>query len=73
MRYKLASIKKVKELQEGDIRIKNTFLLFPKYINREWRWLEKAKWRERVYLKYHCTPESKISWYAPAWTVDEWV
>ena len=29
-----------------DIRIKEHFLFFPKKINKEWRWLEKAKYKQ---------------------------
>lgn len=29
----------------GDVQIITRFLLFPKCINGEWRWLEKASWR----------------------------
>lgn len=31
---------------EGDIVVKTKFLLFPKEINREVRWLEKASYEE---------------------------
>ena len=35
-----------REEQVGDIKIKSRFLLFPKTINGELRWLEKASWEE---------------------------
>ena len=30
--------------EKGDIKIKRGFLILPKVINRELRWLEKATW-----------------------------
>jgi hypothetical protein len=38
--------------EEGDIRYKEKFLLVPKRINNEWRWLEKAKYKQ-VYERYY--------------------
>lgn len=35
--------------QVGDERIVTKFLLFPKIINDEERWLERATWVERLY------------------------
>ena len=37
---------------EGQKRIQKGFLFFPKCLNREWRWLEKAIWIERCERKY---------------------
>lgn len=34
------------EPQILDTRIKEHFLFFPKEINNEWRWLEKAKYKQ---------------------------
>ena len=34
--------------EEGDTRMKKGFLFLPKKINKEWRWLEKALWREEL-------------------------
>lgn len=40
-----------KKPQIGDRRIVTRFLLFPKRINREVRWLEKATWEESYKYK----------------------
>ncbi len=34
--------------KENDIRIKTRFLLFPKCINNEGRWLEKTSWTQKL-------------------------
>lgn len=44
MRY----IPKHKKLIVGQIRHKTKFLLFPKKIGDEWRWLEKATYEQTV-------------------------
>ena len=33
--------------KRGETRVKSGFLLFPKWINHQWRWLEYAKWEQR--------------------------
>lgn len=38
--------------KNGDTRIKTKFLLFPKKINRETRWLEKGSWKEMCDVYY---------------------
>lgn len=38
--------KEKSEPQWLDTRIKEHFLFFPKKINMEWRWLEKAKYKQ---------------------------
>lgn len=49
----------------GDIRIITQFLLFPKRINREIRWLEKATWKESY--RYKNSILSQKGWYAWCW------
>jgi hypothetical protein len=56
-----------KELCLGDIRVKNKFLLFPKNINGEVRWLEKAKYSQ----KYETVYSSGNKWYQ--WIDIEWI
>jgi hypothetical protein len=41
----------VKKKYIGMTRIKSGFLLFPKCIEGEWRWLEFAVWRQK-YISY---------------------
>lgn len=42
----------------GDTRIRKSFLLFPKCINKECRWLEYTKWKEK-YTKYNIWDSQK--------------
>lgn len=44
--------------RDGDLRKKKRFLLLPKHINREWRWLEVAEW-EDVYVWEKGNPGTK--------------
>ena len=51
------------EPQWHDDRIKEHFLFLPKKIRNEWRWLEKAKYKqnyeyinEKLYYDSHITP-----------------
>lgn len=46
----------------GQLRERTWFLIFPKTINGETRWLEKATWTE----KYH------IGWDGGFWFFDSW-
>lgn len=46
-----------KKPQLGDMRTITRFLLFPKRINREVRWLEKATWVELY--RYKCSNSLK--------------
>ena len=48
-------------VREGDVRYKQGFLLFPKTINHDMRWLEFAKWKEEF---------GKCDW---GWTAVEWI
>ena len=41
-----------KKPDDGDVRIKEKFLLFPLMINRETRWLEFAKWQQEYYIRH---------------------
>jgi len=59
MRYKMK-----KEPKISDVRIKKAFLIFPKCIKREWRWLEIATWEE-----IRTSRRSR----SPYWRNDEWV
>lgn len=53
---------------DGDTRIKTKFLLFPKKINGETRWLEKSSWEEVCEI-YDNSPYYMdiISWDAFRW------
>ena len=52
----------------GDKReFRNRFLLFPKTINGETRWLERASWTETF------IPDGPYIWFPPRWLSDEWI
>lgn len=38
----------------GEIKIISTFLLFPKCINGEWRWLEQAMYMQECVKEMNC-------------------
>lgn len=48
--------------KEGDRRIKTRFLVLPKTINREVRWLEKATWEEEYHLGYDFHQFVPVRW-----------
>ena len=56
-----------KELSIGDIRTKTKFLLFPRNINDEVRWLEKASYKQKYRIFYN----REYQWYG--WEDKEWV
>lgn len=73
MRFKL---KTKSGPEEGDERIVGGFLWFPKYIGREWRWLEHAKWLQIVRRLTQIVPDGGC--YSPgqtylSWCDAEWV
>jgi hypothetical protein len=56
---------RIKHPQDGDERIRSGFLLFPKTIDNETRWLEWTKWLEEwTVVGYH---EPSYGWYARMW------
>ena len=58
-----------KELSVGDTRIKTRFLIFPKSINGEVRWFEKATYKQENITLYNkgdkWTDWSNIEWIKP--------
>ena len=65
-------IKLKPEPELGDIRIVSKFLWFPKYINREWRWLEKASYKQ-IYRKVWVALYDATSAFFIEWCDEEWV
>jgi len=55
----------IKLVHQGDSRYRDRFLLFPKAIGNEWRWLERARWKEVYSFNY-----ADSGWDATEW-VDE--
>lgn len=50
-------------------RIKSGFLFFPKKINNEWRWLERAKWQQI----YHRDSSDPCLTRTNYWYNSEWI
>jgi len=50
-----------------DTRKKTRFLFFPKCLDNEWRWLEKATWIQEYTLLYPETAWWDISWLNKSW------
>ena len=55
--------------KEGDERVKETFLFFPKCIDNQIRWLEKAKIKQSIH--YMFDPTCGASWWE--WRDLEWI
>lgn len=55
MRIKTAS---TKPPVEGSERVKTRFLILPKKIANEWRWLEKTKWKQKCVKMFQYSPMS---------------
>jgi len=53
-------------LVKGKTRIKKGFLLFPKNINGEIRWLEFAKWEQKV-IEFMCENNVVLGWDNDDW------
>ena len=66
MRWKSKPISKV-----GDKKIVTKFLWFPKKINRETRWLEKATWEEEY--QQICESEEECYTYSYKWIKIRWI
>lgn len=47
---------------EGAKRIKIKFLLFPRCINQEWRWLEKAAWEQEYAWVSELKDNNMVLW-----------
>ncbi len=62
-----AKLKQPNYPQEGDIRIRHGFLLFPKVINNELRWLETAWWEEHYQSMLGEDSEINGYWHATKW------
>lgn len=51
-----------KQAQERDARIRSGFLFFPKCIDGEWRWLERARWKQIFVASYTDCGWVNLSW-----------
>ena len=61
---------KKKEKKKGDTRVIKRFLLFPKMINRELRWLETAKIFQRLGTRSDFDGMECWHWYDQGWVKD---
>jgi hypothetical protein len=57
--------KEEKQPLSGDVRFKTGFLLFPKFLNGETRWLEKTSWVQKY--GWYGLNEDGPSWEDYAW------
>ena len=64
--------KKKQQPKEGDMRIVGRFLLFPKCLNGEWRWLENAQIQQE-YRPTRWFGEDKLPNRREYPTIWEWV
>ena len=58
-----------RQWQDGDKRIRTKFLLFPKKIGDEVRWLETASWIETYHDSYMNHEDMDFM----KWCVDSWI
>ena len=70
------SVDAPKSWNPGDVREKRQFLLFPKKIGNEYRWLEYASWREEAYQGLSFAPDRGpaipvLQWRPVAWVDEE--
>ena len=64
-------LKTKKEKQIGDTKVVSRFLLFPKCIDNEIRWLERAKIVKKLGTKIGCDGHGKYwNWYDYGWVKD---
>ena len=54
--------------RRGDTRVKSGFLLFPKYIGDEMRWLEFAAWEQELVQTYDGAWGVGWNWENRRWT-----
>ncbi len=59
--------KKTNWIKPGDERVRHHFLLFPRFINHEWRWLEWATWTEEAVRCYDVPGVPLIEWEVREW------
>lgn len=64
---------KPKPPTEGECRLRRAFLWFPKTIDRETRWLERATWTEKaIRRRMVFPPPREIRGYSPRFYSIEW-
>lgn len=59
--------------REGDIRIMDKFLLFPKCIMDETRWLERARFKQKLVTKFDIFSDSPYTGWYLGWSDWEWI
>ena len=58
---------KKQEPSAGDLRDREGFLFFPKTINRQTRWLERASWTEK-FVDSTCYTDGTAYWIPIRWS-----
>ena len=61
-----------KDWHHGDKVIRKGFLLFPKTVNKEMRWLEKASWEEE-WIHENFRGSDGYHYYREYWRKNKWV
>ena len=56
------SEKKKKITRDGDTKTVTRFLIFPKKLNGQWRWLEKARWIKKYVWNGDCYEWNDQDW-----------
>lgn len=69
MRWKVRS---KEEPELGETRLIRKFLLFPKRINDEWRWLERALIYQKYISRRALIPEVRHPIYIKCWRDSSW-
>jgi hypothetical protein len=57
------------EPENADTRLRVGFLLFPRCIDGEWRWLERAAWTQRFRWEHHPECGHLAYWDDVAWAL----
>lgn len=64
-------VKNKPEPKENDERVIAGFLFLPKKIGNEWRWMERAKWRQKL-VRVPYIPPPGVPGYTPGQTCLDW-
>ena len=57
----------------GDVRTQKKFLLFPKRIKDETRWLEVATWEETCHWETRSSIHTPFKWKVETWPATKWI
>lgn len=57
----------------GETRYRSDFLVFPKCIGDNWRWLEYATWEQKLILVHSFAPEIPPDMLFKSWRNTAWI